>query len=523
MTVASPVVNSPILAHRGASAFAPENTLRAIEVAAERGATWIETDVRLTLDGQLVMIHDETLSRTTNGSGFVSEHTLAQIRTLDAGAWFGPEFKGLQVPTLVEYLACIQDLGLSLQLELKPMRGREEELAVAVADTLESVWNFDGAASKLFLASSAERSLSVLAKRLPKVPRALALHYLPHDPERLAREVGVQILHVKDSFLTAEALERIARSPLEIAVATVNSRDRAQFLIGRGVQSVITDNPNLLTPGAERGPESDAHVRSLIPFMEEIAQHAGNIAMQYQKDPLALKTEEKSWFDFVTAADKGAEEAIVAAIKAQYPEDSILSEEGTRENGGRGRLWVIDPIDGTTNFIRSLPWWGVSMGLLENGRPVAGVIHAPALNITMSAVVGEGAWLNGEPYALEIAEVASEPPVVMSGVSPKMAAAGDAEKLSFLIRTHLRGIERRLGCGTASLLQVLLGKASLYFGLGERIWDVCAASIIAEELGLRHSIDRTKTVDDEPFNFVCGVPRLFDQAVKGFSSRHELR
>jgi myo-inositol-1(or 4)-monophosphatase len=89
-----------------------------------------------------------------------------------------------------------------------------------------------------------------------------------------------------------------------------------------------------------------------------------------------------------------------------------------------------------------------------------------------------------------------------------------------LIRARLGGLERRLGCGTASLLQILLGKADLYFGLGERIWDVCAVVVIAEELGFKHSIEWSSVVESGPFDFVCGAEPLFGKALKEVRSNN---
>ncbi|MCF5284534.1 glycerophosphoryl diester phosphodiesterase, partial [Pseudomonas syringae] len=98
----APLVRSSLIAHRGAKAYVPENTLLALEKAAECGAEWVEIDVKLTRDGQPVVIHDDLLDRTTNGRGAVVLHDLKAIRTLDAGSWFAPELAGLLAPTFEE-------------------------------------------------------------------------------------------------------------------------------------------------------------------------------------------------------------------------------------------------------------------------------------------------------------------------------------------------------------------------------------------------------------------------------------
>ncbi|WP_313607875.1 inositol monophosphatase family protein [Rhizobium sp.] len=251
-------------------------------------------------------------------------------------------------------------------------------------------------------------------------------------------------------------------------------------------------------------------MNDLIRLLDKTARLAGQLATHHQQRPADFMIEAKGPLDFVTAADKAVEQGIVEAIRKAFPDDSVLGEEGSVYQGNGTRLWVIDPIDGTANYMRGLPWWSISIGLIEDGQPKAGIIHAPAMDITIVAVKGEGVVLNGQPVEPDTPRQDPPAPVIMTGSSPASAAKGDAEKLSALIRSDLNGFERRLGCGTASLLQVLLGKAELYIGLGERIWDVCAAAVIAEELGLRHTVEWKTAADPQPFNFACGVAKVFE-------------
>jgi glycerophosphoryl diester phosphodiesterase len=110
--------NPLVIAHRGASAYAPENTLSAIQKAVDLGADAVEIDVRMTKDGELVAIHDKSVSRTTNGKGAVNEYTLSEIKMLDAGSWFDESFKNEKIPTLDEVLSII-DSSLTLIIEIK--------------------------------------------------------------------------------------------------------------------------------------------------------------------------------------------------------------------------------------------------------------------------------------------------------------------------------------------------------------------------------------------------------------------
>ncbi|MDA4846961.1 glycerophosphodiester phosphodiesterase family protein [Hoeflea poritis] len=247
MPHASPIVDAPLLAHRGASLYAPENTLQAVQRAAEMGAKWIETDVQLTADDELVIIHDLELDRTTNGSGFVAHHTLDEIRDLDAGSWFGHGFGHCKVPTLEEFIGCVVDNGLNLQLELKELAGREYHLSDRACDALAELWPFGE--RKLFVSGFSARCMRRIAEKMPDVPRAIALICVPDDPDAYAEEHGVQIIHVQDKFVDDEALEIVRASATEFGVATVNDPLRAKYLLRSGVESVLTDDPLLLERG----------------------------------------------------------------------------------------------------------------------------------------------------------------------------------------------------------------------------------------------------------------------------------
>lgn len=246
MTSPTPrVVDAVLIAHRGASALAPENTLPAVELSAARGARWIETDVRLTADGELVMLHDATLDRTTNGTGAVACTPLEHILGLDAGAWFGPTFAGTAVPTLTQFLACVLDCGLCLQLEFKENSGREEPLVEAVAKVLRAHWPLGDRG--LFVSGFSERCMRLAAKELPEVPRALAMEYIPRDPAARLAESRCGILHVQASLADPQGRVRLTGAGIEWAAATVNDADEARELLAAGATSVLSDYPDLMS------------------------------------------------------------------------------------------------------------------------------------------------------------------------------------------------------------------------------------------------------------------------------------
>lgn len=244
MSFSFPIVDSPLVAHRGAAAVTPENTLESVRKTAALGATWIETDVRLTADMKLVMIHDETLDRTSNGSGPVLNKTLAEIQELDSGSWFSDEFRGAKAPSLDEYLDCILECGLNLQLEVKEVPGLERELVERVAEVLRQKWPFGERG--LYLSAFSERCLRHAKKTLPEVPRCLALVAIPDDPVKLQKEVDFQILHIQDiAFNTPARYEVLKSSGLEFAIAVVDDAARARELLACGAQSVLSDHADL--------------------------------------------------------------------------------------------------------------------------------------------------------------------------------------------------------------------------------------------------------------------------------------
>jgi glycerophosphoryl diester phosphodiesterase len=245
MKFSYPIVNADIVAHRGASNVIPENTLASVRKTAELGAKWIETDVRLTADLKLVMIHDETLDRTTNGSGTVLSKTLDEIQALDAGSWFHQDFAGENAPDLEEYLDCVLECGLNLQLEVKEVPGLERELVERVAVVLREKW--PTGERPIYLSGFSERCLRYAAEIIPDIPRCIALVAAPRYPAALAKEIGCQMIHIQDiPYNTPARLGLLKSSGVEFAVATVEDPKRARELLDMGAQSILSDNPTLL-------------------------------------------------------------------------------------------------------------------------------------------------------------------------------------------------------------------------------------------------------------------------------------
>jgi glycerophosphoryl diester phosphodiesterase len=232
------------IAHRGASAVAPANTLAAFEKAVELGADGIELDVHLSADGVPVVIHDFAVDATTDGSGRVSEMTLAQIKQLDAGTHFDPAFAGARIPTLAEVLQAFGD-RLLLNVELKSVSLRDNGLERAVLAMVKK----HELESRVLLSSFNPFSLR-RAKRVAPDVRA-GLLYAPDLPLFLSRAWLAPLFphearHPKHTMVNARYMRWARRRGYRVNVWTVDDPGEMRRLIGLGVNGIITNVPDML-------------------------------------------------------------------------------------------------------------------------------------------------------------------------------------------------------------------------------------------------------------------------------------
>ncbi len=223
----------------------------------------------------------------------------------------------------------------------------------------------------------------------------------------------------------------------------------------------------------------------LLPDIVAIAQGAGDIIMRHFAAPIPT-TLKSSRIDIVTAADTEAEDYIVQALLARFPDHHIVGEEG----GGQGAPaasapyhWFVDPIDGTVNFASKLPHFCTSIGLATPDRqPLLGVIYDPTRRELFTAIRGQGAWLNGRPIRVtQTAELIDA--VITSGFPYDKHTNPDnnlKEWAAFLVR--IRG-ERRLGSAALDLCYVAAGRLDGYWEKDLKTWDVMAGMLIAREAG----------------------------------------
>ena len=229
-----------VIAHRGASGHAPENTIAAMKRAAELGARWVEVDVKLSQDGALVLLHDDTLERTTNARGPVQNATAATLAGLDAGRWFGATFAGERIPTFAQFAEICSALKLQANIEIKPCPGRERETAAALAASLRRHWPAD---LPPLVSSFAESASDAFHAAMPEIARGFLTGTIPPD-NRLAGLAGQYVaIHAGVSHLKALDVRRAKAKGFQVLVWTVNDPQQAQVLFDMGVDAVFSDFP----------------------------------------------------------------------------------------------------------------------------------------------------------------------------------------------------------------------------------------------------------------------------------------
>ncbi|MEO8608542.1 MAG: glycerophosphodiester phosphodiesterase [Chloroflexota bacterium] len=230
-----------IFGHRGASAYAPMNTLPAFELAAEQGADGVELDVHFSKDKQLIVLHDFTIDHTTNGTGYARDMTLAQLKALDAGSWKGEQYKGVQIPTLDEVFDAIGQ-KLFVNVEIKSETEETDGVEQAVADCLQR----KNMQERVIISSFNPLALKRFREIMPDVPIgylyvaeaqpfAEVMETLPHEAR-----------HPHHPMIDQEYMDWAKSKGYRVNTWTVNDPARAIELKRLGVDAIITDTPDVM-------------------------------------------------------------------------------------------------------------------------------------------------------------------------------------------------------------------------------------------------------------------------------------
>jgi glycerophosphoryl diester phosphodiesterase len=234
-----------IVAHRGGGKLAPENTLAAIDVGARYGHTMIEFDAKLTRDGKIFLLHDDTLERTSNGWGIAGDLSWDELLNVDAGSWYSRQFKGEPLPLLSQVAERCREHGMMANIEIKPTTGTEAETGKAVALAARELWQ--GQTSPL-LSSFAIEALEAAQNVTPELPRGLLLDDWRDDWREITDRLGCVSIHLNHKLLNEARVRALKAAGLHILVYTVNVPQRAKTLLGWGVDAICTDRIDEIGP-----------------------------------------------------------------------------------------------------------------------------------------------------------------------------------------------------------------------------------------------------------------------------------
>lgn len=238
------------IAHRGAGTLAPENTLPAFRLGAQHGYRMFECDVRLSADGVLFLLHDDTLERTTDGHGPAGRLTMGQLAQLDAGSWHSPACAGAAIPTLHALVDACLAQGWLLNVEIKPNPGQARETGQAAGALLDRLWpaDRDGHRPAPLLTSFYPQALEGARAAAPHLPRGLLVDAFdrgeyPDAAAAVALAVSLECcaLVLNYGLWTPHTIALAHGAGLRCLGYTVNDAAAAQYLIGLGLDGLITD------------------------------------------------------------------------------------------------------------------------------------------------------------------------------------------------------------------------------------------------------------------------------------------
>ncbi|MTD29104.1 glycerophosphodiester phosphodiesterase [Erwinia sorbitola] len=235
----------PIVAHRGGGKLAPENTLAAIDTGAQFGHLMIEFDAKLSQDGEVFLLHDDTLDRTSNGWGVAGQLPWEKLVQLDAGSWFGSDFSDERLPRLAEVAERCRQHRMMANIEIKPTTGLEVETGRAVALAARTLWQ--GQVMPL-LSSFSYQALEAAQQAVPELPRGLLLDEWDDNWQALTTELGCVSIHLNYRVLTKKRVALLKQAGLRILVYTVNNPKRARELVQWGVDAICTDRIDIIGP-----------------------------------------------------------------------------------------------------------------------------------------------------------------------------------------------------------------------------------------------------------------------------------
>ncbi|MCM3339645.1 MULTISPECIES: glycerophosphodiester phosphodiesterase [Paenibacillus] len=236
-----------VFAHRGASGYAPENTMAAFRKAVDMGCDGIELDIQQTKDGRLVIIHDENVKRTTNGSGYVADCTYEELCKLDAGSWFHSDFAKERLPLLDDYLDAIADTGLMTNIEIKNVpffyKGIEQKLIQALSSR--------GMLDRVIVSSFDHYALATIAELEPRIKLGVLFGDRLFEPANYIRSLPFPVysVHPHFSFANEAFISACHDIGSKVYAYTVDRPEWAVALRSAGIDGIFSNVPNYVKVG----------------------------------------------------------------------------------------------------------------------------------------------------------------------------------------------------------------------------------------------------------------------------------
>ena len=462
-----------VTAHRGDSQNFRENTLAAIRSAIAAGADYVEVDVRVTRDGQVVLLHDASLLRLWGFDAAISDLTYAQVALLGGD--------DLRVPLLRDALKLFEDSPALLLIDM------DEEAPAAPAFDVVRESGLDVAWCGSLAGMRRIRSLD-----------AAASIWLPWDrreapPLELIDELRPDFVNAEYVVLSRKLVDDIHALGLRVACWTVDSAAIMRWVLALGVDSVTSNRLALLAETVREavGPEPAAfsavsafsadELREASAIARELAIWAQDYSRSADKGTISTKANPG---DLVTEVDVAVEAHVRARIAAKFPGHNFVGEEMGGEAQAGVPCWYLDPVDGTTNYANLIPWTSFSLALAVDHVPYVAVVSEPWRGDLFEAVAGQGARLNGAALALPRA---GEGPLSLAGrvVHTELAGhlpwPGMIELLTALGERF--SIMRVMGSATLTVVGIAAGRgAASVIGQFSAV-DHLAGTLIVQEAG----------------------------------------
>ena len=239
--------NFTVIAHRGASAYYPENTIASFQGAISMGADMVELDVQLTKDGEVVVFHDEKISRCTNGKGRIADQTLIELQALDAGSWFDKKYQAAKIPSLMEVLILCRD-KIAVNIEIKT-EAVTESVAGGIEEKSLKIAEQSGMREHIVFSSFDPRAIKHLRQINSKAAVAVLFekrHYGSMLPSDIVELLGADVFNCSQNELSSKWITNLKLNNIPLNIYTVNDENKMKRLIKMGVNGIFTNNPDIL-------------------------------------------------------------------------------------------------------------------------------------------------------------------------------------------------------------------------------------------------------------------------------------